>query len=100
MKTIDYKVEGNMFFKDKGMLTWGPFYYHSLDKAKEKTNEVLKNIVEWCNLKNPSLNIEPQNLKCLANGKQIIFDIQAWKDDTHIETCGTIITVEEIFFED
>lgn len=100
MKTCDYKVEGNILFKDKDMLTWGPFYYHSLDKAKKRTNVVLKDIIDWCNSKDPSLNIEPQDLVRLANGKQIIFDIQAWKDDTHLETCGAIISVEEIFFED
>ena len=100
MKTCDYKVEGNILFKDKDMLTWGPFYYHSLDEAKKRTNVVLKDIIDWCNSKDPSLNIEPQDLIRLANGKQIIFNIQAWKDDTHLEKCGAIISVEEIFFED
>ena len=29
----------------------GPFYYHSMDKAIEKTEEILKTITEWCNEK-------------------------------------------------
>ena len=97
---MDYKVEGNIIYPDKQMLTWGPFYYHSRDKAIEKSEEVLKDITKWCNEENPSLNIEPQNVKRLGKGEQIIFDIQAWKDDDNLENCDGIITVEIIDFED
>jgi hypothetical protein len=95
---MNYKVEGNIIYPDKQMLTWGDFYYHSRDNAVKKAEEILKYITEWCNEKDPSLKIEPKNIKRL--GKQIIFDIQAWKDDDNLENCNGIITVEEIFFED
>jgi hypothetical protein len=96
---MDYKVEGNIIYPDKQMLTWGPFYYHSKDKALERSEEVLKDITEWCNEEDPSLKIEPKNVKRLLD-EQIIFDIQAWKDDDHLENCDGIITIEEIYFED
>jgi hypothetical protein len=95
---MNYKVEGNIIYPDKQMLTWGDFYYHSRDNAVKKAEEILKYITEWCNEKDPSLKIEPKNIKRL--GKQIIFDIQAWKDDDNLEKCDGIITVEEIYFED
>ena len=97
---MDYKVEGNIIHPDETMLTWGPFYYHSMDKAIEKTEEVLKNITEWCNEKDPSLKIEPKKVMRLAKGKQIIFNIQAWKDENTLENCDGIITVDMIMFED
>lgn len=95
---MDYKVEGNIIYPDKQMLTWGAFYYHSKDKALERAEEVLKDITKWCNEEDPSLKIEPKNVKRL--GEQIIFDIKAWKDEDNLENCDGIITVEEIYFED
>ena len=100
MDKIDYKTEGNILYPDKSMLTWGPFYYHSEDKAKEKMEEVLKDIVNWCNLKDPSLNITPKDVKRPRSGIHITFEIQAWRDEHHLEDCNGIITVEPIFFED
>lgn len=97
---MDYKVEGNIIYPDKQMLTWGPFYYHSKEKAIEKTEEILKTITEWCNEKDPSLKIEPKKVRRLAKGEQTIFYIQAWKDENTLENCNGIITVEEIYFED
>lgn len=95
---MDYKVEGNIIYPDMRMLTWGDFYYHSRDKAIKKAEEVLKDITKWCNEKDPSLKIEPKNIKRLDT--RIIFNIQAWKDDNNLENCDGIITVEEIYFED
>lgn len=95
---MDYKVEGNIIYPDMQMLTWGDFYYHSKDKALERAEEVLKDIAKWCNEKDPSLKIEPKNVKRL--GGRIIFDIKAWKDEDNLENCDGIITVEEIYFED
>ena len=97
---MDYKVEWNITYPDKSMLTWGPFYFHSRDNAIEKTEEVLQFITVWCNGKDPSLNIKPLNLKRLCNGEQIIFNIQAWKNENTLENCDGIITVEIIMFED
>jgi len=97
---MDYKVEGNIIYPDKRMLTWGPFYYHSKEKAIKKAEKVLKYITEWCNEKEPSLKIEPKEVQRLAKGEQIIFNIQAWKDENTLENCNGIITVEEIYFED
>ena len=97
---MDYKVEGDIIYRGNEILTWGPFYYHSKDKAIVKAEETLKIITEWCNLKDPSLQIEPRNVKRLAKGEQIIFEISAWKDDDNLENCDGIITVEEIYFED
>jgi hypothetical protein len=31
-----FRVEGNIIYPDETMLTWGPFYYHSKDKAMER----------------------------------------------------------------
>jgi hypothetical protein len=64
---MDYKVEGNIIYPDKRMLTWGPFYFHSRDKAIEKTEEILQNITEWCNEKDPSLSIKPYAFSVCAN---------------------------------
>lgn len=94
-----FKVEGDIIYPDKYMLTWGPFYYHSKEKAKEQMEKILQDITDWCNLKDPTLKIVPENLiRC--SQKQIIFDIKAWKDETTLQKCGGIITVEEISFED
>lgn len=95
---MDYKAEGNIIYPDKQMLTWGPFYFHTKDKALEKAEDILKDITDWCNLEDPTLGIIPQNVKKLTD--QIIFEIQAWKDKDNLENCDGIITVEEIYFED
>jgi len=95
---MDYKVEGNIIYPDKQMLTWGPFYYHSYKKAEDRMEPILQDITEWCNLKDSSLNIEPQ--KVIRMKDQIVFYIQAWKDENTLENCSGIITVEEIYFED
>ena len=97
---MDYKVEGDIIYPDKQMLTWGPFYYHSKDKAIVKTEKTLQDITEWCNQKDPSLQIEPQKVKRMAKGEQIVFEISAWKDDDNLELCDGIVTVEEFYFED
>ena len=95
---MDYKVEGNIIYLDKSMLTWGPFYYHSHKKAEDRMESILQDITEWCNLKDPSLNIEPQ--KVIRMKDQIVFHIQAWRDEKTLQYCGGIITVELIDFED
>ena len=59
---MDYKVEGNIIFPNEHMLTWGPFYYHSEEKAKDRMESVLNDIVSWCNLQDPSLQIKPEKL--------------------------------------
>ena len=82
------------------MLTWGPFYYHSSDKSKERMESILDDIIKWCNMKDPSLNIIPENIVRTRDENQIIFDIKAWKDDETLQECDGIITNEEIFFED
>ena len=95
-----FKTEGDIIYPDKSMLTWGPFYYHSLDKAKSKMNDIMNDITSWCNLQDPSLNIKPENLVNATSETQIVFDIKAWKDDTTLQDCDGIISVDEIFFED
>lgn len=97
-KEFFYTVEGNILYPDKSMLTWGPFYYHSKEKANDRMEVILQDITDWCNLKDPSLNISPQNI--IRMNDQIVFDIQAWKDDTTLQECGGIITVELVSFED
>ena len=94
-----YKVEGNIIYPNMNMLTWGPVYYHSLERAKARMESILIDITAWCNLKDPSLNIEPQNV-VKAGDTQIVFDIQAWKDSKHLKKCGGIISIENIYFED
>jgi hypothetical protein len=95
-----FKTEGNIIYPDKQMLTWGPFYYHSFDKAQEKMDEILTWIINWVNEQDPSLNIQPENLIRTRDGHQIVFDIKAWKDENNLQKCDGIITVEDIFFED
>jgi len=95
-----FKVEGNIIYPNDHMLTWGPFYYHSYEKAKSRMNVILEDIINWVNLKDPSLNIKPENyIKC-TDEKMVVFEIKAWQDEDHLENCNGIITVEDIFFED
>lgn len=95
---IDYKVEGNIIYPNLSMLTWGPFYYHSKEKASERMGEILTDITNWVNEEDPSLNITPQ---IIAKGdNQITFHIMAWKDEDTIEKCNGIIEVVPITFED
>ena len=95
---MNWKVEGNILYPDKSMLTWGPFYYHSKEKAKARMEVILLDIINWCNMKDSSLNIRPQDIKRMDD--QIVFDIQAWKDDTTLQKCDGIIEVEFFKFED
>ena len=95
-----FKTEGNIIYPDRHMLTWGPFYYHSLDNAQSKMEDIMKMVVNWVNAKDRTLNIQPKNLFKAKNGTQIIFDIKAWKDEHILQDCGVIIDVEDIFFED
>lgn len=97
-KEFFYTVEGNIIYPDKSMLTWGPFYYHSKEKAKDRMETILQDIIGWCNMKDPSLNISPLNVTRLSD--QIGFDIHAWKDETTLQKCDGIITVELVKFED
>lgn len=100
MEKYFYKTEGNIIYPDKTILTWGPFYYRSEEKAKSRMDEVLTDITAWCNLKDPSLNISPCNLIKTKSNDQIVFDIQAWKDEKNLQKCDGIITVELVNFED
>ncbi len=95
-----FKTEGDIIYPDEHMLTWGPFYYHSMEKAKEQMEKILQDIINWCNLQDPSLKIVPENLIKTRDEKQIVFEIKAWKNETTLQKCNGIITVEEIFFED
>lgn len=95
-----FKAEGNIIYPDEHMLTWGPFYYHSIEKAKERMEKILQDITNWCNLQDPSLKIVPENLIRTCDKKQIVFKIKAWKNETTIQKCNGIITIEEICFED
>ena len=95
-----FKVEGNIIYPDKQMLTWGSFYYHSYNKAKEKMNEILEWIINWVNEKDSSLNIQPEDLIKTHDNRQIVFHIKAWKDKQTLQDCDAIITVDNIFFED
>ena len=95
---MNWKVEGNILYPDKSMLTWGPFYYHSKEKAKTRMQVILLDIFNWCNMKDPSLNICPQDIKRMDD--QIVFDIQAWKDDITLQKYDGIIEIEFFKFED
>lgn len=97
---IYYKTEGNIIYPDESMLTWGPFYFHSETKAKEKMEDVLKDITAWCNEEDPSLNITPTNVIRCYGGTQIVFRIRAWKDEDTIQECKGIISVGTFMFED
>lgn len=100
-----YKVEGNMLFgsaetDNLSMLTWGPFYYHNEDNAKKCLPHIKQDIINWVNLQDPSLNLQPENEIVLRNGKLITFDIKAWKTESELENTRCLITVEQIFFKD
>jgi len=99
-ETRNYKTEGNIIYPDGSMLTWGPFYYHSHGKAKDRMESLLQEITDWCNQQDPSLNIAPTNIVRTNNGSQIGFHIQAWKDSTTLMECIGLIELIEIFFED
>ena len=91
----NYKVEGNIIRPDKTMLSWGPFYYHSQDKAIDKMNDISNYIINWCD------NAEPENITVANDATQIAFDIKVLNDDhTALENCKGLIDVTEIFFED
>ena len=100
-----FKTEGNILYPNKDennrhMLTWGPFYFHSIDKAQAKMDEIMEWIVNWCNEQDKTLNIKPENIIKASGGKMITFKIKAWKDEKHLVDCDALITVEDIFFED
>jgi len=95
-----YKVEGNIIYPNESMLTWGPFYYHSKDKAILRIGEIMKDIIDWVNQKDPSLNIQPEDLIRTKNQKMIVFKIKAWKDEKTLQLCNGIVQVDNIFFED
>lgn len=100
MNKRNYKVEGNIIYPNETMLTWGPFYYHSKDKCRERMEIILEDIIKWCNLQDSSLNIIPENLIRTIDNNQIIFNIKAWEDEKTLQNCNGIILIEEIFFED
>ena len=95
---MDYKVEGNILYSDNNMLTWGPFYYHSKEKAIERMSNILDDIIYWVNLKDSTLNIQP--IKVIKMETQIVFHIKAWKNEHQLDDCKGIITVELFEFED
>jgi len=95
-----FKTEGNVIYPDKDILTWGPFYFHSYERAIAKIDDIIKYITEWVNLQDPSLNIKPENVVKPKKGNMVTFKIKAWKDDEHLEDCEAIITAGDIFFED
>ena len=97
---MDYKVEGSITFPDHTDLTWGPFYYHSKESAIRRMDDIMDDIVSWCNLKDPSLDIKPQNVTRTRDEQVIGFNIQAWKNDTTLQECDGFIGVESIYFED
>ena len=98
MQQYDYKVEGNIIYPNEHMLTWGPFYYHSKENAIKRMDDILKDITNWVNEEDPSLNITPH---IIAKGDtQIAFRIMAWKDDNTLEKCNGLIAVELFDFED
>ena len=98
MQQYDYKVEGNIIYSNEHMLTWGPFYYHSKEKAIKRMDDILKDITNWVNEKDSSLNITPHII--LKVDTQITFHIMAWKDDNTLEKCNGLIEVELFGFED
>ena len=93
-----YKVEGNIIYPNKNMLTWGPFYYHSKEKAINRVEDVLNDIIDWCNSKDSTLHIIPQNI--IKKPEQVVFKIQAWKDEETLQECNGVIDVELVKFED
>ena len=100
-----FKTEGNILYPSKDednrpMLTWGPFYFHSFDKAQAKMNEIMSWIVDWCNEQDKTLNIQPENVIRCSGNKMIVFNIKAWKTEQLLQDCDAIITVDDIFFED
>jgi hypothetical protein len=95
-----FRVEGNIVYPDETMLTWGPFYYHSKYKAKERMQLILNDIIDWVNGKDPTLEIRPEDLLTTIGGTQIVFRIKAWRDEKTLQKCDGVISVEEMFFED
>ena len=96
---MNYKVEGNIIYpKSKDILTWGPFYYHSKDKAIERMSNILNDITNWVNLQDPTLDIKPTNIINMRT--QIVFQIKAWKNNNELQNCNGIIEVEPFDFED
>lgn len=95
-----FRVEGNIIYPDDTMLTWGPFYYHSKDKAMERMQPILNDIIDWVNGKDPTLEIRPEDLLTTIGGTQMVFKIKAWRDEKAIQKCKGIVLVEEMFFED
>lgn len=99
-----YKVEGNMLFGDVynvvDMLTWGPFYYHNEELAKQRISLIRQDIINWVNEQDPSLNIQTENEMMIKSGKLMTFNIKAWKSETELENTTCLIKVDRIFFED
>lgn len=100
MKETFYKVKGCIAFPDSDLLEWGYFYFHSKDKAIERVEEVFNDIIKWCNLQDPTLNIKPKNVHRKKDGSFISFSIKAWKDDDMLQECNGIVIVELATMED
>ena len=95
-----FKVEGNIIYSDQKMLTWGPFYYHNYEDGKKRRKKIMEDIISWCNQKDSSLNIQPEDVVTTREEDQISFSIIAWKNERTLEKCDGIIEIGEIFFED
>lgn len=95
-----FKVEGNIIYPDWKTLTWGPFYYHDYEDGKKRMKKVMEDITSWCNERDPSLNIQPENVITTREEDNIAFSIKAWKDKRTLQKCDGIVDIEEIFFED
>lgn len=100
MRDRHFKAEGNIIYPNKEMLTWGPFYYHSLEKAKAKMADIMDMIIEWVNEKDKTLNIKPEEVTSCSDNMMTSFIIKAWKNENTLQECNGIIEVEEIFFDD
>jgi len=99
-----YKVEGNMLFPDNKyhMLTWGPYYFHDENKAKDKIDIIYSDIINWINLKDPSLNLIPYD-EVPFRGKDIktrVFKCKAWLTEDELVETNCIIQVDNVRFDD
>lgn len=95
----NYKVEGNMIFKGGKMLTWGPFYFHSKEKAKDRMEIIYRDMLDWVKIQDP--NIQPMNINYTRSRDTKVFNIRCRYDfKRKVENTNCIIQVDEFLFDD
>lgn len=99
MKEIEcFKAEGTLVYPNGKTLTWGPYYFKNKQKAENKVNIVLQDIIDWVHEDNPNLNTESKNIKRFKDF--IVIQVFAKEDENTIQKCGVMVRLDKLHFEE